>query len=64
MLDVYKGQGVELFWTQNSECPKMSAYLEATALKTISAFVFALNLMQLFSENKEDLSYVMILFGN
>lgn len=63
MLDFHIGQGVELFWIQNSECPKMSDYLEIAAMKSSSYMVFSIEFMRLFSKSKEDYSFFNLLLG-
>lgn len=64
MLDINIGQGVELPWIQNSECPNSSEYLEIAAMKSSVFFVFCIQFMQLFSKSKEEYKYFSLLLGN
>ncbi|XP_069461361.1 geranylgeranyl pyrophosphate synthase-like [Ambystoma mexicanum] len=54
LLDVYLGQGIEIYWRDTSMCPTEAQY-KAMVLKKTGAFLeLTVGLMQLFSDDKRD----------
>lgn len=56
MLKLHTGQGMDIFWRDNFVCPSEEEYREMAVNKTAGLFKLAIDLMQVFSENKIDLS--------
>ncbi|OAD55868.1 Geranylgeranyl pyrophosphate synthase [Eufriesea mexicana] len=54
LLELHRGQGMEIYWRDNYICPSETAYKQMTIRKTGGLFNLAVRLMQLFSECKED----------
>ena len=57
MLELHRGQGMELYWRDNYHCPTEEEYRQMTIRKTGGLFNLAVRLMQLFSD-VADASYV------
>ena len=57
MLELHRGQGMELYWRDNYHCPTEEEYRQMTIRKTGGLFNLAVRLMQLFSEDGSN-SYV------
>ena len=53
MLELHRGQGMEIYWRDNYMCPTEEEYREMTVRKTGGLFNLAIKLMELFSDNKE-----------
>ncbi|CAG9822663.1 unnamed protein product [Phaedon cochleariae] len=51
MLELYRGQGMEIYWRDNFSCPTEEEYKQMVIRKTGGLFMLAIRLMQLFSEN-------------
>ncbi|CAH0559224.1 unnamed protein product [Brassicogethes aeneus] len=54
ILELYRGQGMEIYWRDNFTCPSEEEYNQMVIRKTGGLFMLAIRLMQLFSENKSD----------
>ncbi|KAH0821236.1 hypothetical protein GEV33_001555 [Tenebrio molitor] len=52
---MHAGNGMEIYWRDNIICPTEEEYLEIAVPKTSSAFCFGIKVMQLFSDNSENL---------
>jgi geranylgeranyl diphosphate synthase type 3 len=63
MMNLYRGQGAEIFWSDNSICPNEVEFLQAMSMRSVPAFSLTIRLMQLFSERTEDFSYLTTLMG-
>ena len=53
MLELHRGQGMEIYWRDTFMCPTEEEYREMTVRKTGGLFNLAIKLMQLFSDDKE-----------
>ncbi|CAH1375948.1 unnamed protein product [Tenebrio molitor] len=53
-LDLYRGQGMELYWRDNFICPTLDEYKLMCIRKTGGLFLLAIQLIQLFSDVKDD----------
>eukprot|EP00093_Oithona_nana_P010942 10942.XXX_250439_251362_1 [CDS] Oithona nana genome sequencing. len=58
MLELHRGQGMELYWRDNYHCPTEEEYRQMTIRKTGGLFNLAVRLMQLFSEDIANTCYV------
>ncbi|XP_044761989.1 geranylgeranyl pyrophosphate synthase-like [Coccinella septempunctata] len=54
LLELHRGQGMELYWRENFLCPREEEYIQMAKRKTGGLFMLAIRLMQLFSEDKSD----------
>ncbi|XP_052749310.1 terpene synthase isoform X1 [Galleria mellonella] len=63
LLELHRGQGMEIYWRDNFQCPSEEEYKEMTIKKTGGLFMLAIRLMQLFSENKSDFSKLSAILG-
>ncbi|KAF3425602.1 hypothetical protein E2986_05989 [Frieseomelitta varia] len=54
LLELHRGQGMEIYWRDNYICPSETAYKQMTIRKTGGLFDLAVKLMQLFSDCKEN----------
>ncbi|XP_021200662.2 terpene synthase isoform X1 [Helicoverpa armigera] len=63
LLELHRGQGIEIYWRDNFQCPSEEEYKEMTIKKTGGLFMLAIRLMQLFSENKSDFSKLSAILG-
>lgn len=63
LLELHRGQGMEIFWRDNFQCPTEAEYKLMTIRKTGGLFMLAIRLMQLFSENKKDFSRLTAILG-
>eukprot|EP00300_Choanocystis_sp_HF-7_P028382 c33959_g1_i1.p1 GENE.c33959_g1_i1~~c33959_g1_i1.p1 ORF type:complete len:361 (+),score=79.25 c33959_g1_i1:139-1221(+) len=55
LLQLHRGQGLELYWRDNCICPTLEQYQRMVMDKTGGLFRLAVRLMQLFSSCQEDL---------
>lgn len=55
LLQLHRGQGLELFWRDNTSCPTVEQYQRMVLDKTGGLFRLAIRLMQLFSSCTADL---------
>ena len=53
MLELHRGQGMEIYWRDTFMCPTENEYRDMTVRKTGGLFNLAVKLMQLFSNNEE-----------
>ncbi|XP_029679310.1 geranylgeranyl pyrophosphate synthase-like [Formica exsecta] len=63
MLEVFRGQGIEIFWRDNLICPSEADYKTMAMKKAGGFFNLMVTLMKLFSTYKEDLSSLSIILG-
>ncbi|XP_060811254.1 terpene synthase [Bombus pascuorum] len=63
LLELHRGQGMELYWRDNYVCPSETAYKQMIIRKTGGLFNMAIRLMQLFSDSKEDYSSLVSALG-
>ncbi|XP_038222905.1 geranylgeranyl pyrophosphate synthase [Zerene cesonia] len=63
LLELHRGQGSEIYWRDNVQCPSEEEYKEMTIKKTGGLFMLAIRLMQLFSDNKSDFSKLASILG-
>jgi len=63
LLELHRGQGMEIYWRDSFTCPSESDYKLMTVRKTGGLFMLAIRLMQLFSANKEDYSKLTAILG-
>ncbi|KPJ08397.1 Geranylgeranyl pyrophosphate synthase [Papilio machaon] len=63
LLQLHRGQGMEIYWRDNFHCPSEDEYKQMTIKKTGGLFMLAIRLMQLFSENKSDFSRLSSILG-
>ena len=54
MLELHRGQGMEIHWRDNFVCPTEQEYRQMIERKTGGLFNLAVRLMQLFSDSSED----------
>ncbi|CAH1375953.1 unnamed protein product [Tenebrio molitor] len=60
---MHAGNGMEIYWRDNIICPTEKEYLEIAVPKTSSAFCFGIKVMQLFSDNSENLDKLVTTLG-
>ncbi|GLV42038.1 quemao [Carabus blaptoides fortunei] len=63
LLELHRGQGMEIYWRDNFKCPSEEEYKQMTMRKTGGLFMLAIRLMQLFSENKSDFTKLAGILG-
>lgn len=63
MIELHRGQGMEIDWRENFKCPSEPEYIEMISLKTGGLFGLGIKLLQLFSDYKKDLSRILFLLG-
>lgn len=63
MIQLHRGQGLEIYWRENYQCPSEEEYVQVITLKTSGLFGMAIELLQLFSDFKGDLSNLVYLIG-
>lgn len=63
LLELHRGQGMEIYWRDNFECPSEADYKLMTIRKTGGLFMLAIRLMQLFSDNKSDFNRLTAVLG-
>ena len=52
LLNLHRGQGLEIHWRDNSSCPSMEEYVEMIGNKTGGLLRLAVRLMQACSEGE------------
>lgn len=66
LLNLHRGQGMDLFWRDNLRCPSTEDYLEMVSNKTGGLFRLAIKLMQASSASDEDyvplVNYIGLIF--
>jgi geranylgeranyl diphosphate synthase type 3 len=63
LLELHRGQGMEIYWRDNFQCPEESDYKLMTIRKTGGLFMLAIRLMLLFSDNGKDFTKLTALLG-
>ncbi|XP_063993939.1 terpene synthase isoform X2 [Diachasmimorpha longicaudata] len=63
LLELHRGQGIEIYWRDNYICPSEAEYRHMTMKKTGGLFNLAVRLMQLFSDCKQDFSMLAGILG-
>lgn len=63
LLELHRGQGMEIYWRDNFLCPEESEYKQMTIRKTGGLFMLAIRLMLLFSDNEKDFTRLTALLG-
>ncbi|GFY63675.1 geranylgeranyl pyrophosphate synthase [Trichonephila inaurata madagascariensis] len=63
LLELHRGQGMEIYWRDNFLCPTEQEYKEMVKRKTGGLFGLGVKLMQLFSSNKSDFTTIVALMG-
>uniref|UniRef100_A0A1B6KW37 Geranylgeranyl pyrophosphate synthase n=1 Tax=Graphocephala atropunctata TaxID=36148 RepID=A0A1B6KW37_9HEMI len=63
LLELHRGQGIEIYWRDNFQCPSEEEYKQMTIRKTGGLFMLAIRLMQLFSENTSDFTKLTGILG-
>ncbi|XP_052893352.1 terpene synthase isoform X1 [Anopheles moucheti] len=63
LLELHRGQGMEIYWRDNFACPTESEYKQMTIRKTGGLFMLAIRLMQLFSDNRTDFNKLTAILG-
>lgn len=56
ILEIHRGQGMDIYYRDNFICPSESDYKQMAIRKTGGLFALIVRLMQLFSDDKNDLS--------
>lgn len=54
MLNLHRGQGMDIYWRDNFVCPTLKQYQDMIMDKTGGLFRLAIHLMQSFSDNQTD----------
>lgn len=63
LLELHRGQGMEIYWRDNFTCPTESEYKLMTIRKTGGLFMLAIRLMKLFSDSDKDFSKLTAILG-
>uniref|UniRef100_V9L3L9 Geranylgeranyl pyrophosphate synthase n=1 Tax=Callorhinchus milii TaxID=7868 RepID=V9L3L9_CALMI len=63
LLELHRGQGLDIHWRDTYICPTLEDYKAMVLQKTGGLFGLAVGLMQLFSENKNDLKSLLNTLG-
>ncbi|XP_023334294.1 geranylgeranyl pyrophosphate synthase [Eurytemora carolleeae] len=63
MLELHRGQGMEIYWRDNFICPSEEEYKIMITRKTGGLFNLAVRLMQLFATSSHDFSNFVKLLG-
>nr|XP_027239096.1 geranylgeranyl pyrophosphate synthase-like [Penaeus vannamei] len=63
LLELHRGQGMEIFWRDSFTCPSEEEYRLMTIRKTGGLFGLATRLMQLFSQTQDDFSRLIGILG-
>jgi len=63
LLELHRGQGMEIYWRDSYICPTEEEYKEMIIKKTGGLFGLAVQLMQLFSTNTKDMGPLMATLG-
>jgi len=56
LISLHQGQGLDIHWRDNSQCPTLEEYEDMVLKKTGGLFRLSLGLMQAFSEDKRDIT--------
>ncbi|CAG2164906.1 unnamed protein product [Oppiella nova] len=60
LLDLHRGQGMDIHWRDSFICPTEEEYMNMINKKTGGLFSLAVQLMQIFSDNKRDFNPLVI----
>ena len=63
MIELHRGQGLDIYWRDNFVCPTEEEYLDMIKRKTGGLFNMGVRLMQLFSQNNSEYSSLIELMG-
>ncbi|KAH0951841.1 hypothetical protein HN011_000126 [Eciton burchellii] len=63
LLELVRGQGIDIIWRDEFDCPSEEDYKHMILQKTGSVFSLSASLMKLFSSFNEDLSLIVTLLG-
>ncbi|XP_062519687.1 geranylgeranyl pyrophosphate synthase-like [Corticium candelabrum] len=63
LLELHRGQGMDIYWRDACICPTEDEYKRMVKQKTGGLFKLAVDLMQLFSENKSDFQPLLDVLG-
>ena len=63
MLNLHRGQGYDIMWRDQCQCPSEEEYRDMVLNKTGGLFRLAVGLMQAFSENKTDYTSLLNALG-
>jgi len=63
LLELHRGQGMDIYWRDSVVCPTEEEYKEMVIKKTGGLFGLAVDLMQLFSENKSNFKPLLDVLG-
>jgi len=63
LLELHRGQGMEIYWRDNFTCPTEEEYNLMISRKTGGLFNLAVRLMQLFSDSDENFTELTRLLG-
>lgn len=63
LLELHRGQGMDIYWRDAVECPSESQYRAMVKRKTGGLFGLAVNLMQLYSDCTLDFSRLLEILG-
>jgi geranylgeranyl diphosphate synthase, type III len=63
LINVYRAEGYDQIWIEKFYCPTESELAENNLRKSRDYFQMSIKLMQFFSENKKDFSYLSRLFS-
>lgn len=63
ILELYRGQGMEIYWRDNFTCPTEEDYKQMVVRKTGGLFMLAIRLMQLFSNNTKNFTNIAAILG-
>lgn len=61
MLELHRGQGMEIYWRDNFICPTESAYKLMTIRKTGGLFKLGIDLMKLFCDDDDDKDFTKLI---
>ncbi|CAL8106645.1 unnamed protein product [Orchesella dallaii] len=63
LLELHRGQGMEIYWRDNFICPSETQYKETIVKKTGGLFMLGIRLLQLFSDYQSDLQNLVSMLG-
>lgn len=63
MLELHRGQGMEIYWRESFICPTESEYKLMTIRKTGGLFMLGVGLMHLFSDSDKDFARIAAILG-
>lgn len=63
LLELHRGQGMDIYWRDSLTCPTESQYMDMIKRKTGGLFHLGVQLMQLFSTQNYDFSHLIGTMG-